>query len=173
MQVQNVRISFPNIFHASAFEEGQTKKFGATFILEDDHPQVEELKALINKTVKNKWDKKIPSSLKLPIRDGVEKEDMDGFGSGTLFFAASNTKRPTLVDRHRNNLIEEDGKPYAGCFVNAIVKPWAQDNKYGKRINFSLEGIQFVRDGDAFGGGGSTAAAEDFDALEEDDTVFS
>jgi hypothetical protein len=172
MQVQNVRISFPNIFHASAFAEGQTKKFSATFIMDDDHPQMDELNALIEKTAKDKWSKKIPSSLKRPLRDGDEK-DLDGFGEGTFFFNASNTKRPTLVDRDRQTLIEEDGKPYAGCYVNAIVKPWAQDNQYGKRINFSLEGVQFVRDGDAFGGGANVANADDFDSLEDDESMFS
>ena len=95
---------------------------------------------------------------------------MDGFGEGVFFFNASNTKRPTLVDRDRAPLIEDDGKPYAGCYVNAIVKPWAQDNQYGKRINFSLEGIQFVRDGEAFGGGGATT--EDFDVI-ADESMFS
>ena len=172
MQVSNIRISFPNIFNASAFAEGQTKKFSATFIMDDDHPQMEMLKEAIEKTAVAKWDKKIPSSLKRPLRDGEEK-DLDGFGEGTIFFNASNTKRPVLKDKDLSALVEDDGKPYAGCYVNAIVKPWAQDNGFGKRINFSLEGIQFVRDGDAFGGGGSTADAEDFDALEEDDTVFS
>lgn len=172
MQVQNVRISFPNIFHASAFAEGQTKKFSATFIMDDDHPQMGELNSLVEATAKAKWSKKIPSSLKRPLRDGEEK-DLDGFGEGTFFFNASNTKRPTLVDRDRQTLIEEDGKPYAGCYVNAIVKPWAQDNQYGKRINFSLEGVQFVRDGDAFGGGAGVAEASDFDALEDDESMFS
>jgi len=172
MQVQNVRISFPNIFQASAFSEGQTKKFSATFIMDDDHPQMAELNSAVEKIAKDKWDKKIPSSLKLPLRNGDEK-DLDGFGEGTFFFNASNTKRPTLVDKDRSPLIEDDGKPYAGCYVNAIIKPWAQDNAYGKRINFSLEGIQFVRDGDAFGGAAGVADANDFDIVDEDESMFS
>ena len=170
MQVQNVRISFPNIFQASAFAEGQTKKYSATFIMDEDHPQMDALKEAIEKTAVAKWDKKIPSSLKRPLRDGEEK-DLDGFGEGTVFFNASNTKRPVLKDKDLSALVEDDGKPYAGCYVNAIVKPWAQDNAYGKRINFSLEGIQFVREGEAFGGGGSTT--EDFDVIAEDDEIFS
>ena len=170
MQVQNVRISFPNIFQASAFAEGQTKKFSATFIMDEDHPQMEALKEAVEKVAEAKWDKKIPSSLKRPLRDGEEK-DLDGFGEGTVFFNASNTKRPVLKDKDLSALVEDDGKPYAGCFVNAIIKPWAQDNQYGKRINFSLEGIQFVRDGDSFGGGGTTT--EDFDVVEDDESMFS
>ena len=37
--------------------------------------------------------------------------------------------------------------------MNAIVELWAQDNNYGKRINASLAGVQFAKDGEAFAGG--------------------
>ncbi|EOA7521129.1 ssDNA-binding protein, partial [Escherichia coli] len=36
----------------------------------------------------------------------------------------------------------------------------------GKRINASLGGVQFLRDGDAFAGGG-VASADDFDDISE------
>ena len=47
MQVQNVRISFPQIFNASSFHEGDKKKFSATFIMDEDHPQMEALAELV------------------------------------------------------------------------------------------------------------------------------
>ncbi|MWN55950.1 ssDNA-binding protein, partial [Escherichia coli] len=54
----------------------------------------------------------------------------------------------------------------AGCYVNAVIDIWAQDNNFGKRINASLGGVQFLRDGDAFAGGG-VASADDFDDISE------
>ena len=164
MQVQNVRISFPNIFQASAFAEGQTKKFSATFIMDEDHPQMEALKEAIEQTAIAKWDKKIPSSLKRPLRDGEEK-DLDGFGEGTFFFNASNTKRPVLKDKDLSALVEDDGKPYAGCYVNAIIELWGQDNQYGKRVNANVLAVQFAKDGEPFGDGVS-ASIDDFDDVE-------
>ncbi len=74
--------------------------------------------------------------------------------------------RPTVIDRDRTALIQADGRPYAGCYVNAVVDIWAQDNNFGKRINASLSGVQFLRDGDAFAGGG-VAAPDDFDDISE------
>ena len=63
-----------------------------------------------------------------------------------------------MFDQLRNELVESSGKPYSGCYVNAIIECWAQDNKeFGKRINFGLKGVQFLRDGDAFSGGGKAA----------------
>lgn len=43
-----------------------------------------------------------------------------------------------------------------------MLEFWAQDNKFGKRVNATLMGVQFFRDGDAFSGGGA-ASDDDFD----------
>ncbi|MNP47458.1 hypothetical protein D3C76_1415120 [compost metagenome] len=69
------------------------------------------------------------------------------------------------MDRDRTQLTAQEGKPYSGCYVNVIVDIWAQDNSYGKRINAQLQGIQFVRDGEAFSGGGTSADASDFEEI--------
>ena len=55
-----------------------------------------------------------------------------------------------------------------------VIEAWAQDNGFGKRINASLGGVQFVKDGAAFVGGQAVAASA-FDDLgvdeEADDLV--
>lgn len=167
MLVENARISFPNIFRPSAFAPGQDEKYSATFIMEKGGAAHQAVEAEIDRVIKEKWPKKVPGNLKIALRDGDEK-DMDGFGDETMFFNASNKKRPGVFDRDRSPLVEDDGKPYAGCYVNAIVDFWAQDNSYGKRINASLTGIQFSKDGDGFGGGSRSAGADDFAVLEDD-----
>jgi len=176
MLIENVRISFPNIFRASSFKPDQEPKFSATFIVAKDHPQIKAIKKAMQQAAVDKWGEKaagmlkqIAASGKMCLRDGDEKANMDGFGEGVLFFNASNTKRPGIYDRDRTPLVEEDGRPYAGCYVNALVDFWAQDNQYGKRINASLSGVQFVRDGEAFGGGGRVASADDFAEVEVDE----
>jgi len=78
-----------------------------------------------------------------------------------FYFTASNDVRPTVLDRDKSPLIAADGRPYAGCYVNAVVEIWAQDNKYGRGLRAALKGVQFVKDGDAFSGGG-TASPDDF-----------
>lgn len=164
--LENVRLSFPNLHKKTAFNENSTPKYAGTFILDKNHPQVPELKAMMRTAINEKWDER-PDGLILALRDGKTKKSMDGFGDGVVFFNASSEKRPTVFDRDRTPLTENDGRPYAGCYVNALVSVWAQDNKYGKRINFELNGVQFYKDGDAFGGGGAPAAADDFPDLEE------
>ena len=163
MLISNVRLSFPHLFKPSSFTPGQDEKYSATFILAPGDEQINAIKAEIERIAKEKWPKGIPSSVKVCLRPNSEKE-LDGFEPGGAFFNASNTSRPTVIDANRSPLVEADGKPYAGCYVNAIVEFWAQDNQYGKRVNASLSGVQFVMDGDAFGGG-RAAAADDFPDL--------
>lgn len=162
MNIKNVRLSFPSLFEATSMDDSKPK-YRATLILPKDHPQLEDINAAIEKCIKEKWGKDRPSAkvLKICLRDGEEKE-MDGFGPEVMFFNASNVTRPTVLDRDKSPLTEKDGKPYAGCYVNVVVDFWAQDNQYGKRVNASLGGVQFVRDGDAFGGG-RPASADDFE----------
>ena len=163
----NVRLSFADIFKAKAVNDGEPR-FSANFLLdkEKDKAQIkkvgDEIRRLETTTFKGK---KLPAD-KVCLRDGDEK-DYIGF-AGTLYVSAANKRRPTVVDRDKSPLSAEDGKPYSGCYVNAIVRLWAQDNQFGKRINASLEVVQFLRDGEPFG-----AASASLDSLpdntEEDD----
>lgn len=171
MMIQNARLSFPNIFRPSAFNPGDDPKFSASLVLEEGDPQLEAIRAEMERVAAAKWADKVPPRLKRCLRPGTEK-DFDGFGEGTWFFNASNKSRPGVFDRDRTPLVEEDGKPYAGCYVNVLVDFWAQDNNFGKRINASLQGIQFDKDGDGFGGGSGTATSDDFNTLEDVDDSF-
>ena len=164
----NARIAFPDIFEAN-----KDDKFAAAFIFPTDHPGIAALKAVIEEVGKAKWGAKwaqIGKELKagdnLLIHDGDSKASYVGY-EGNLFFNANNTVRPTVVDRDRSPLVAADGKPYSGCYVNVIIDVWAQDNQYGKKVNAQLQGIQFVKDGEAFSGGGTSADASDFEEIAE------
>ena len=73
------------------------------------------------------------------------------------------------VETKYEPLTEDDNRIYSGCYVNASVELWYQKNAYGKRVNANLLGIQFFKDGEAFGEGGTTASGDDFDAFDDDD----
>jgi hypothetical protein len=80
----------------------------------------------------------------------------------------------TLINRDKSPVVESDEVIYAGCYVNASVDIWIQDNNFGKRVNGNLHGVQFVRAGEPFGAG-DVDALEDFealDALTSDDDIY-
>jgi hypothetical protein len=55
---------------------------------------------------------------------------------------------------------------YGGCYVNASIDVWVMDNSYGKKVLASLNAIQFVKDGEAFGS--KSEAADDFEDLDDE-----
>lgn len=164
------RLAFAALHEAKSFE-GQEAKFSATYILAPNHPAVAEINKAIDAVAKEKWGTKADATLKAIkaagktcLRDGDTK-DYDGF-AGNLFVSASSKKRPKIVDTDGvTPLVEADGKPYSGCYVNAYVEIWAMDNQYGKRICASLGGVQFHSDGEPFASGGGN---DEFEAVEED-----
>ncbi|MCE6007472.1 DUF2815 family protein [Acinetobacter soli] len=178
IRLNNVRLAFPKIFEAASVNGG-APTFGAAFLLEPSHPQLDQIRSAMAEVGKNKWGAKWPqveaglkAQDKLALHDGDVKADLDGY-AGNFYINANNKTRPTIFDRDgKTPLVQADGRPYAGCYVNASIEFWAQDNpQHGKRINASLRGVQFLRDGEAFAGGG-VASEDDFEDLSADESEF-
>ncbi len=174
VKLSNVRLAFPALFEAKTVNGEGAPAFSASFLLTPDHPAIKELLDAFEKMGQEKWGAKWPTVKKtieakdaFALHNGDSKAEYEGY-EGNFFISARNKTRPVVLDRDKSPLVESDGKPYAGCYVNASIELWAQDNNYGKRINASLRGVQFLKDGEAFAGGG-VASADEFDDLATDD----
>lgn len=172
LRLENVRLTFPQLFDPKQVNGQGDPKFSAAFLVPKDHPQFGAVKAALVEAATAKWSAKAQEVLKalqaadrLALHDGDAKSDYDGY-AGNYFINASNKIRPTVIGPQREPLVAADGKPYSGCYVNAILEFWAQDNQFGKRVNASLLGVQFWKDGERLAGGG-VAAADDFEAIPE------
>ncbi|MBH2996336.1 DUF2815 family protein [Serratia marcescens] len=174
VKLNNVRLAFPELFEAKDYKGDGKFKFSATFLIAKAHTAlIADIEAAIQKVANEKWGAKAEAVLKsirgnsnkFCFRDGEEKPDYDGY-DGHMFIKASNKARPRIVDRDNTPLISADGRPYSGCYVNAIITIFAYDTEGLKGISASLGGVQFLRDGDAFAGGG-VASEDDFDNIEE------
>lgn len=180
LKLHNTRLSFFNGFVPSAMDEKDTPTYNCHFLLPKDDPQVKTIKKTLVEVAEQKWPgkgkqmaKQLLDSGKTCLRDGDEKVDsegnvVDGY-EGHYYISARSKVRPRIVDRDPNvELSQEDGKPYSGCYGNPVVSIWAQANQFGKRLNAQWQGVQFMADGEAFGGGGR-ASPDDFDAIEGDE----
>ena len=168
--IKDVRLAFPVLFEPKTNDNGKAQ-FSAAFIFAPNSPVVAPLHKAIEEVGAAKWGAKWPTLKKemkagdnLLIHDGNSKASMTGY-EDNLFLNAYNVVRPTVVDRDTTPLVAADGKPYSGCYVVAILDLWAQENKFGKKINAQLQGVQFLRDGDAFAGGGKAADVGDFETI--------
>lgn len=170
--ILNARLSFPSLFQKSMFKGVVGKKYEATLLFpKTDKKTYNAIIKAIDAAKTESNDIKVPSS-KYFIQDGdeiYEEKEYDGY-QGMWAVKAGNTKRPTTIDRQKNPVVEDDEMFYAGCYVNAIVSPWIQNNDFGKRVNSNLLGVQFVKDGEPFGDA-EIADADDFDEVEEDEEL--
>ena len=168
IKAKNVRLSFPSLFRTAQFGDEDTGKYEATFVFDKvEHAEIiKSIQAQINKLMKEELKTKLGDD-KLCLKDGDEIGRPEFEGKMTL--KASTKKRPIVIDRDKAPLAEADNKPYAGCYVNTIVSLWGQDNKYGKRVNAQLDGVQFYADGEPFGDAG--ISADEFDEYDAFDSV--
>jgi hypothetical protein len=175
--IKNARLSFPEIWTPKAFNEGQAPKFSCNLLLdkENDKAQIASFKKAIREAALNAFSQQIPAGLAMCLGDGNSKS-YDGY-ENAMFISCASRLRPQIIDRDRTPLVEEDGRPYAGCYVNAAISLWVMDNKYGKRVACNLNALQFSKDGETFGAGGIKVEAvfddiqseQDADVESEDD----
>lgn len=175
--LSNVRNSFPFLFEPQPEKDLKKKpKFGVSFIL-DEKVNIKEIKALeeaVEYVKKNAPKLKGLKVKKNPIHEAEDKttkegNPVDGYSEGKKYITARNQTRPGTVDQKLQPLVAEDGKLYAGCYVNARVAVFGYNHpESGPGVTFSLINIQHLRDGEPFGAK-SGPAEEGFTAIEEDE----
>ena len=170
-KLKRARLAFPSIWRPTAVKGSDSgdKAFSCTLIIPRNHPQIAEIKKAMLAVAVEKWGAKAnaiykaaEAANKLALHDGDTKPEYEGF-EGNLFISCRSKVKPSTYNRDRSEVIEADGIIYAGCWVNASIEWWAQDNEFGKRVNAQIRGLQFVEDDDAFAGGARAAAADEFD----------
>lgn len=149
IMLRDVRCSFPHLFTRPIIN-GDESKCGAQLMLEPDRHKAAlaelsaEMKAIASDTLKGR----MPPSDKLCLRKGEDRgrAEYDGY----IVLSANTRDKPIVIAGDGRSVIQEekDSQIYAGCYVNAKVRLWGQDNKHGKRINGELISIQFARDGE-------------------------
>lgn len=185
-RIDDVRIAFPNLFKGEQFNGEGKFRCGASLLLPPDHPQMKQVRAAIEKAMQDKWgkDPKVlaankkaaESKDKICLRDGDLKPKYDGF-AGNFYLSANcpggdtepECAKPTVFDANRVKVTDAGKNPiYPGCYVNALVEFYA-DERFGSAVNCTLSGVQFRRDGDAFGT--APAREDDFEDVTEGATA--
>ena len=122
IQLKAVRLSFPSLFERAVFQ-GEEGKYQATFLIpKADTETIKLIKSEMKKLI-DEAKVKVPSD-KLCLTDGDEK-DYEGY-ENHMALKASQNRRPTVVNRDRTPITENDDIIYPGCYVNAIVDFWLQ-----------------------------------------------
>lgn len=162
LKLKNVRLAFPDLGEPVQFQGKGSFYRQATFLIDPGSENDKLIKAEMERVAKatwpKTWERELQMSLANPQRACYVSGDIkayDGF-VGKMALSAKryvDAGRPVIVNRENRPVMPGDeGFPYAGSYVHAVVEIWPQDNEYGKAIRCTLVGVMFYRDGDSFGG---------------------
>lgn len=165
-----VRLSYAKLFTPATAPGSDTPKYSTAVLIDKtDKATIGKINAAIEEAKeqgKAKWGGKIPAKLKTPLRDGDEEKPDDPNYAGKMFFNCSSIKRPGVVDRDLNPILDAD-EVYSGCYARVAVNFYPFDTNGNRGIAAGLNHVQKLADGERLGGGVSLEAAfaDDVDDL--------
>lgn len=176
IMLKGITMAFPALAEPQAFGEGEPA-YGAKFPITINGEHQKLIDEAMKAEAKDLWKDKGDSVLSMLVEDGktafVKKiyrskktgEPYQGF-EGMHYLSARNAKtQPTVFNQYGEELTSKgdiERQAFSGARVNASVEIWAQDNKWGRRINCSLRGVMLTGEGENFGGGSAPASADEF-----------
>lgn len=168
-----VRLSYEHLWEPSAIEEGQEKKYSASFIIpKSDKKTLAMIEKAVNLAKEqgkvSKWNGTIPKNLKTPLRDGDEERPDDSAYADSYFINANCSigRPPFIVDKEKRPITTQS-TVYSGCYGHASVTFYPFNAAGNKGVACGLNGFLFRRDGEALAT--SISADEAFADIEVDE----
>ena len=164
------RISFANIWEPKSINGSEEKYSVSCIIPKNDKSTLERIEKAVEAAKEagkiKKWSGKIPSNLKLPLRDGdIDRPDDEAYANA-MFVNATSKDAPQIVDRKVQPILDpmECG---SGDYCNVSINFYPFNANGNKGIAAGLGNIQKVKDGERFAG--KTSASSDFEEIEGED----
>ena len=168
----NVRLSYAYVFKPYEGDDGK-KSYGSHMIFDDSQPfepktplpngEKITMKEAIQRAMREVL-KGLAAQDRLCLHRGdVSKPGLAPY-KGKLYVSSNSATRPNTFDSkgRQVNDANESEAVYSGCIAQVVINIWAQENKFGKRINASPMGFKFVRHEERLSGGGRVASADEF-----------
>jgi hypothetical protein len=185
LTITGARLSHPHLFEATAYKPGQDKNYSCEFLLNKETTDIKAIQAPLIAAMKKKFgaDKsQWPNPYKSPNKDGdkpkmnkkTKKLEVRDEHKGHWIVRASTKEKygaPHVVSRNPDVPLTSAAEIYPGCFVRGMVKAVAY-GEVGEEIvgvKFALQGVQFMKHGEAIGG--KKPANQMFDMIEDDEVA--
>lgn len=172
-----VRFSYAYVWEPKSIDGGDERYSVSLIIPKKDKKTIDTIQKAIEaaKTAGiSKFGGKIPSNLKMPLRDGDTERDEDENYSNSYFLNATCKTKPGIVDRHCQPIIDPT-EFYSGCYGHASITFYAFNNNGNKGIACGLNHVMKTEDGEPLGG--RAKAEDDFkslmDSFDDDDDFLS
>lgn len=169
-----IRLSFAHLFEPTKAPGSDTAKYSTSVLIDkSDEATLQKIRSAIDLAIeegKSKWGGRVPAKLKTPLRDGDEERPEDPNYQGKYFFNCSSVRRPGVVDRNLNAILDPE-EVYSGCYARVAVNFYPFDTSGNRGIAAGLNHVQKLADGERLSGGVSVEAAF-ADSYEDDDDVL-
>ena len=165
--LKHVRCAFPHVFEPLENKFNGQMEYSIRVVIKKDDAQLENIKAglkqiFIDKFGPEKGPRKLKAALESKNTRFLHYDDENDWYYLNLKRRSSDGA-PVVVDRNKTHLNASAGKPYGGCYINVSFEMWVYDNA-SCGAGGTLLGLQFVEDGEPFGGA-SQPNENDFDDL--------
>lgn len=172
IRIDNVRLSYPHLdkpWAGKAKDGSESKpKFSMKALMDKTtHDAVKQACVeMINTLCTERKLGKLGADQKF-IRNGDDLSGEECEGMWVVSASENVDRPPSLRLKNGRKIKQEEANEvfYAGCYVNALIRPWAQNNDWGKKINANLIAVQFWEDGERIG----EAPIDDDGVFEETD----
>jgi hypothetical protein len=163
-----VRFSYAHVWEPKAIDEGGKPKYSVCLLIpKSDKKTIARIQQAVETAKQQgkatKFGGKIPTNLKLPLRDGDEERPDDEVYAGHYFVNASDSKRPGIVDAKRDPITDKE-EFYSGCYGIASVTFFPFNTSGNKGVACGLNNLMKTADGEPLGG--RQSAEDDFADVE-------
>ena len=175
--IGEARMNFCRVFEPESFNGGEPKYSVILSFDQSDQALVKKIQDAIDECVEkaktSMYGGKLPKNFKIvELKDGDEDYEKDGF-AGMYTLKASSAYKPEVVKKAKvmgkTQLvpITDEDEFYSGCYGYASVSFFAYDNGVSKGVTCGLNSLLKSRDGERFGNGGGSAAADFADVIDD------
>jgi uncharacterized glyoxalase superfamily protein PhnB len=178
--LKNVMLGFPALAEPQSFGEGDPA-YGAKLPIDPSSENLKLIEAEIKAVATEQWKDKADAILDMlrddnkmclvrkEYRSKTTQEVYEGFQNSFMLSTRNPKTQPSVFDEYGNQLEKKsdiERKAFSGAIAAGVsVEIWAQDNKWGKRVNCTLLGVMLSGEGNSIGGGSAPATADDFASL--------
>lgn len=163
------RFSYLHCWEPNSVNGSDPKYSVSAIVPKSDTETIGKIKKAIEQAKQDsvsKWGGKVPSNLKLPLRDGDIDRPEDEAYADSYFFNANSRQAPQVVDKNVQPILDQT-EVYSGCYGRVSINFYGYNSNGNRGIAAGLGNIQKLREGEPLGG--RSNAADDFESVEDGD----
>lgn len=179
IKATNARLAFVQIDKKTKVgkDPNEIPKYRLTVLLDPSNAEhagfIKQINAEGKRIANEFWDGQIPKSLGRCFGNGNDLDKVYNGFKDMFYVRLSNPDDFPIIGRQKNPATKtfmqltpgQPGYPYSGCYANVSFTLWTQDSHGRKGLNGNLRVVQFVKDGDRFGGAAPANPDMEFEEL--------